>query len=91
MAALGMEYGAFHSEFIRGDDGELCFLETAARVGGASIDMLVEHASGLNLWAEWAHLEAAKARRAKSTSCHRKAAASLPACSSAWRAKNGPI
>lgn len=62
MAALGMDYGAFHSEFILGEDGELYFLETAARVGGASIDMLVEHGSGVNLWAEWARMEAALAR-----------------------------
>ncbi len=62
MAALGMEHGAFHSEFIRGEDGELYFLETAARVGGANIDLLVEAATGLNLWAEWANLEADLAR-----------------------------
>jgi biotin carboxylase len=59
MAVLGMDYGAYHSEFIRGDDGTLYFLETAARVGGASIDVLVEAASGLNPWAEWAAIEAA--------------------------------
>jgi hypothetical protein len=31
-------------------------------VGGASIDELVEAATGLNLWAEWARLEQAHAR-----------------------------
>lgn len=62
MAALGLEYGASHTEFIRGEDGHLYFLETAARVGGASIDELVEAATGLNLWAEWARLEQAHAR-----------------------------
>jgi hypothetical protein len=34
------------------------FLETSARVGGAHIVDLVEAATGLNLWAEWARLEA---------------------------------
>lgn len=62
MDALGMDAGAFHSEFIGGEDGELYFLETAARVGGANIDLLVEHGTGLNLWAEWARLETARVR-----------------------------
>src|SRR6185312_15803221 len=33
------------------------FLETSARVGGAHIAELVEEATGLNLWAEWAKVE----------------------------------
>jgi hypothetical protein len=37
-------------------------LEIAARVGGAGIDLMVEHATGLNLWAEWARLEVAEVR-----------------------------
>lgn len=60
--ALGMVRGAVHTEFIRGDDGELYFLETAARVGGANIVEMVEAATGVNLWAEWARLEVADAR-----------------------------
>jgi len=60
--ALGMVRGATHTEFIRGDDGQLYFLETAARVGGANIHKMVEAATGVNLWAEWAKIEVAHAR-----------------------------
>src|SRR5262249_22543485 len=35
------------------------FLETSARVGGAHIADLVEAATGINLWAEWAKIEVA--------------------------------
>jgi biotin carboxylase len=60
MAALGMVRGVSHTEFIRGrDDDAIYFLETSARVGGAHIAELVESATGLNLWAEWAKLEIA--------------------------------
>lgn len=60
---FGMQNGVTHTEFIRSDaDGEFYFLETAARVGGASVDKLIEAASGVNLWAEWARLEVALAR-----------------------------
>lgn len=63
MAAFGMRHSASHSEYIRGNhDGELYFLETASRVGGAHIAEMVESASGVNLWAEWAKLETAAAR-----------------------------
>ncbi|HEY0110663.1 MAG TPA: ATPase [Fibrella sp.] len=63
MAAFGMRNSASHSEYIRGNhDGELYFLETASRVGGAHIAEMVEAASGVNLWAEWAKLETAAAR-----------------------------
>ena len=55
--------GASHSEFIRGHDGRLYFLETAARVGGAHIAELVEAATGINLWAEWAKVEVAGGHR----------------------------
>ena len=58
-AAMGLLRGVSHTEFIKGDDGKLYFLETAARVGGAHIADLVEAASGLNLWAEWAKIEIA--------------------------------
>jgi hypothetical protein len=57
-----MVRGATHTEFIRGEDGQLYFLETAARVGGANIHKMVEVASGVNLWAEWAKIEVAEAR-----------------------------
>ena len=35
------------------------FLETSARVGGAHISDLVEVATGINMWAEWAKVEIA--------------------------------
>ena len=57
--AFGMVRGVSHSEFIQGRDGKLYFLETAARVGGAHIADLVEAATGINLWAEWAKVEIA--------------------------------
>jgi hypothetical protein len=65
LQALGMQAGVTHSEFIRSHaDGRFYFLETAARVGGAYIADVVEHASGLNPWVEWARIEAALARAA---------------------------
>lgn len=64
LEAFGMRYSASHSEYIRGDhDGELYFLETASRVGGAHIAEMVEAASGVSLWKEWAKLEIAVARK----------------------------
>ena len=64
LEAFGMRYSASHSEYIRGDhDGELYFLETASRVGGAHIAEMVEASSGVNLWREWAKLEVAMARK----------------------------
>jgi len=63
LRALGMKDGVTHSEFIRAHaDGRFYFLETAARVGGAYIAELVEHASGLNPWVEWARIEVALVR-----------------------------
>jgi len=59
LRAFGLQLGASHSEFIRARDGKLYFLETAARVGGAHINELVEASTGVNLWAEWAKTEIA--------------------------------
>ena len=60
LKALGLETGAAHAEFIRSTaDGEFYFLEVAARVGGAYIADVLEAASGVNLWREWARLELA--------------------------------
>ncbi|HEV7474876.1 MAG TPA: ATP-grasp domain-containing protein [Pyrinomonadaceae bacterium] len=57
--ALKLERGAAHAEFIKSDaDGRFYFLEIAARVGGAYIADVLEAASGLNLWREWARMEA---------------------------------
>ncbi|MFP5378220.1 MAG: acetyl-CoA carboxylase biotin carboxylase subunit family protein [Vicinamibacteria bacterium] len=57
--ALGLVRGVSHSEYILGGDGTWYFLETSARVGGAHIAELVEAATGVNLWAEWAKIEVA--------------------------------
>jgi len=59
MKAMGMVRGVSHTEFIRAKNGKIYFLETSARVGGANIVELVEAATGLNLWAEWAKIEIA--------------------------------
>src|SRR5580658_5520074 len=55
---LGGVRGVTHGEFLKSDaDGKFYFLEIAARVGGAYIADVVEAASGINLWREWARLE----------------------------------
>lgn len=55
---FGLKHGATHSEFIKDKEtGELLFLETASRVGGAFIPNMVEQATGINLWHEWAKIE----------------------------------
>jgi biotin carboxylase len=60
LTSLGLVEGVSHTEFIKGDgDGKFYFLETSARVGGAHIADLIEAATGLNLWAEWAKIETA--------------------------------
>lgn len=66
MRAFGMQYSASHTEFIKcTEDGKYYFLETASRVGGANLAEMVEYASGINLWAEWAKLESAACRKQK--------------------------
>jgi len=61
--ALGMVRGVTHAEYIRAqEDGRFYFLEIAARVGGAFISDLVETATGINLWREWARIEIADLR-----------------------------
>lgn len=60
---LGMARGVTHAEYIRAhEDGHFYFLEIAARVGGAFISDLVESATGINLWREWARIEVADLR-----------------------------
>jgi hypothetical protein len=60
LAALGFEWGAAHTEFVRSRaDGGLSFLQTAARVAGAGVAEMVEAATGLDLWQEWAAVEVA--------------------------------
>jgi biotin carboxylase len=56
--ALGLVRGVTHAEFLRAhNDGLFYFIEIAARVGGAYIADVVEAASGINLWREWARIE----------------------------------
>lgn len=60
MKGFGLRFGASHTEFIRSKEtGELFFLETSSRVGGANLAEMVEFASGINLWGEWAKIEIA--------------------------------
>jgi hypothetical protein len=62
MKAFGMQHSASHTEFIKNrETGEFYFLETSCRVGGAHLAEMVEAASGVNLWYEWARLEEAVA------------------------------
>lgn len=62
MKAFGMQYSASHTEFIKTHEtGEFIFLETSSRVGGAHLAEMVDASSGVNLWYEWARLEAAVA------------------------------
>ncbi len=63
IAAMGLAHGVTHAEFIRSnEDGRYYFLEIAARVGGAGIDRLVEYATKINPWAEWARTVVADVR-----------------------------
>jgi len=68
MKAFGMNYSATHSEFIKDHEtGEIIFLETASRVGGANLAEMVEASSGINLWREWANIETAVAKKEEYT------------------------
>ncbi|CAN5661940.1 ATPase [soil metagenome] len=63
VSAASIRNAAIHAEYIRDrESGTFNFLEVAARVGGAHIAEMVEAATGLNLWREWARLELARAR-----------------------------
>lgn len=58
LKGMGLLRGIAHSEFLKSSmDGKFYFIETSARVGGAHISEMVEAASGLNLWKEWAKIE----------------------------------
>jgi hypothetical protein len=66
MKAFGMKNGATHTEFIKcHEDGKIYFLETSSRVGGAHLAEMVDAASNVNMWREWAKIEDAKARGIK--------------------------
>ncbi len=60
---FGLDRGVTHTEYIqREEDGELYFLEAAARVGGAYIADVIENSYGVNPWVEWARIEVAAVR-----------------------------
>lgn len=55
---LGLVRGVTHAEFLKAHaGGKFYFLEIAARVGGAYIADVIEAATSVNLWREWARLE----------------------------------
>jgi biotin carboxylase len=55
---LGLVRGVTHTEFLKAHaDQRFYFLEIASRIGGAYISNVVQAATGINLWREWAHLE----------------------------------
>lgn len=59
LTGFGLNRGASHTTFMRANaDGEFYFIETSARVGGEGAAETIEAATGLNLWSEWAWLEA---------------------------------
>ncbi len=61
---LGFMRGVTHAEFLRSHaDGKFYFIEVAARVGGAYISDVIETATGINLWREWARLEVGAGNR----------------------------
>ncbi|HXM93522.1 MAG TPA: ATP-grasp domain-containing protein [Candidatus Dormibacteraeota bacterium] len=63
LGELGFVRGVTHAEFLKAqNDGKFYFIEVAARVGGAYIADVIEAATGVNLWREWARLEVGAGR-----------------------------
>lgn len=61
---LGLVRGVTHIEYVRSaEDHRIYFIEAAARVGGSHTSDLVEAATGVNLWSEWAKIEIAQGER----------------------------
>lgn len=66
LKGFGLKHGAAHTEFIKSnEDGQIYFLETSSRVGGAHLAEMVAEASNINLWKEWAVIEDALAKGTK--------------------------
>ena len=61
-----------HADFIRSNADGGFFFGSAARVGGAYIADVLEAASGVNLWREWAKLELADKPSSRRLSAPRK-------------------
>src|SRR5260370_1175067 len=58
LEGVGPMRGRTPAEFLRSHaDGKFYSIEVAARVGGAYIPDVIETATGINLWREWARLE----------------------------------
>ncbi|MDQ1410007.1 MAG: hypothetical protein QOJ41_1742, partial [Acidobacteriaceae bacterium] len=75
---LGFVRGVTHAEFLRADsDGKFYFLEVAARVGGAFISDVIEAATGINLWREWARLEVGAGKEPYQLPAHKRAYAAV--------------
>ena len=68
LKGFGLKQGAAHSEFIIcKEDGQIYFLETSSRVGGAHLAEMIAEASNINLWKEWAAIENALVKGTKYT------------------------
>ncbi|MFV7235617.1 ATP-grasp domain-containing protein [uncultured Flavobacterium sp.] len=68
LKGFGLKHGAAHTEFIKcKEDGQIYFLETSSRVGGAHLAEMVAEASNINLWKEWAAIEDALVKETKYT------------------------
>jgi len=73
LAELGFVRGVTHAEFLKADsDGKFYFIEVAARVGGAFISDVIEAATGINLWREWARLEVGAGKEPYQLPPHRR-------------------
>ncbi len=58
LSVMNLVRGVSHVEYIKNrEDGRFYMLECAARVGGAHIADMVDAATGINLWEEWAKIE----------------------------------
>jgi biotin carboxylase len=78
LEGLGMLRGVTHAEFLKAQaDGKFYFIEVAARVGGAYISNVIEAATGVNLWREWARLEVGAGNQAYELPATRQAYAGV--------------
>jgi len=79
LTGFELRNGVSHTEFIM-TGTRVTFLETSARVGGAYIVDVVEAATGVNLWREWAKIELAGEDGAYEAPCARTDAAGIALC-----------
>lgn len=57
LLAFGMALGITHAEFIKDTEGRFIFLGSTASINSLASVKLIEAASGINLWREWAKIE----------------------------------